>query len=282
MRALAEFILRGRLQAAAVAVIGNWVPLLTPAAVALVTLRQGSNNGALIGLWGLLPALLFLGLSQIAPLFPVMVAGGVALAFAGASLLRRGTGWQSPLMGMVALATGLALVWHWLAPQTTAQALEAFNGVVQELASESGTSVPEHGPPFIVGMMAYGMVLPAILGLLLGRWWHSLVDNPGGFAAEFQAFRLAPVPAVVSLVAAVYCLLQGPDYRIWSGVFALPLALHGVALVHRLVALAGRGVQWLVLFYAALVLLQPATQVLALIAFVDTWVNLRERAKPGA
>lgn len=282
MRALADFILRGRLQAAVVALIGNWVPLLTPATVALVTLRVGHYNGLLIMLWGLLPALVFLGLSQIAPLFPVLVAGSVVIAYGGALLLRRGAGWQGALMSAVALASLLALLHAWLAPETVEQARQALNGVMADLASDAEVSAPEYGRTFIVGMAAYGMVLPAILGLLLGRWWHAIVDNPGGFKAEFQALRLAPVPALLCLLASGYCLFRGPDYSIWSGVFALPLVFHGVALVHRLLGLTGRGVQWLVLFYAALVLLQPAPQVLAVFAFLDTWLNFRERAKPRA
>ncbi len=99
MRALAEFILRGRLQATAVALIGNWVPLLTPATVALVTLRVGRNNGLLILLWGVLPSLLLLGFSQIAPAVATAVVGGVVITYAAALFLGRGLGWATCLNG---------------------------------------------------------------------------------------------------------------------------------------------------------------------------------------
>jgi hypothetical protein len=61
MRGLAEFIMRGRWQALAVAVLGAGSLLfgwLSAAAVALVTLRKGVTDGSWLVLWALLPALL--------------------------------------------------------------------------------------------------------------------------------------------------------------------------------------------------------------------------------
>lgn len=55
MRALAEFIMRGRPQACLVALVGVIVPLIGPASVGLVTLRKGSFEGALVALWATLP-----------------------------------------------------------------------------------------------------------------------------------------------------------------------------------------------------------------------------------
>jgi hypothetical protein len=64
MRALAEFIMRGRLQAGTVAVLGYLIPLLAPAAVALITLRKGAAEGSMILLFALSPALLSLVLGD--------------------------------------------------------------------------------------------------------------------------------------------------------------------------------------------------------------------------
>lgn len=283
MRALAEFILRGRLQATAVALIGNWVPLLTPATVALVTLRVGRNNGLLILLWGVLPSLLLLGFSQIAPAVAIAVVGGVLLTYVAALFLGRGTGWPTCLMGMVALATLFALTWGALMPGAAESALASWNRLADEMAgSAEATEQASYGVAFVLGMLAYFMAFSAGVGLMIGRWWHSLVANPGGFGAEFQALKLHPIKAVVCMGASVYCLFQGLEYAFWSTLFLLPLVFQGVALTHRLVAIKGLGVQWLFVFYAALVLLEPTTQLLAVLAFLDTWLNFRERAKPGA
>ena len=55
MRALAAFIMRGRVQASLVALLGNLVPLVSPATVALVTLRRGAADGLLVLMWAALP-----------------------------------------------------------------------------------------------------------------------------------------------------------------------------------------------------------------------------------
>src|SRR5690554_7516495 len=87
MRALAEFIMRGRTQAAIVALLGTAVPVLTPATIALVSLRKGSANGLMVLLWGLLPMLVYLALGQ-APLMPILATSGLLVAFTAAVILR--------------------------------------------------------------------------------------------------------------------------------------------------------------------------------------------------
>ncbi|WP_027328468.1 hypothetical protein [Marinimicrobium agarilyticum] len=281
MRALAEFILRGRLQAAVVALIGNWIPLLTPAAVALVTLRAGANNGLLILLWGLLPALLLLGISQIAPAMALMVMGGTALTFMAALLLRRGSGWPTCLMALVALASLFSLLLAVALPESVQAVQGWFEQAWSEMRGPEG-DVPAIGITFAVGVVACSMAFPSALGLILGRWWQSLVVNPGGFGAEFRALKLHPAQAAVCMAAAMYCLFQNLDYTLWFWLFALPLLFQGVAVVHGLAAIRGWGTQWLVLFYGALFLLGLVAHLLVLFAFLDTWLNFRERAKPRA
>jgi len=82
MRGLAEFIMRGRWQALAVAVIGAGSLLfgwLSAAAIALVTLRKGVVDGSWLVLWALLPALLAAWMSgDIGSI--VLLAGTFALA----------------------------------------------------------------------------------------------------------------------------------------------------------------------------------------------------------
>ena len=61
MRDLAEFIMRGRWQALAIAVIGSVRVIAAPvsaAAIALVTLGRSVRDGAWVVLWSMLPALL--------------------------------------------------------------------------------------------------------------------------------------------------------------------------------------------------------------------------------
>lgn len=50
--------MRGRVQATVVALLGSWVPLLSPATVGLVTLRLGYQQGIWIFAAAILPALI--------------------------------------------------------------------------------------------------------------------------------------------------------------------------------------------------------------------------------
>ncbi len=62
MRILAEFIMRGRVQAITVVVLASAVPMmfwLSAAAVSLVLLRRGLNDALSVIVWALLPALLW-------------------------------------------------------------------------------------------------------------------------------------------------------------------------------------------------------------------------------
>ena len=61
MRALAEFVMAGRFKAALVALLGNFLPLVSPAAVGLVVLRQGLTEGSLVLLWAILPLVILVG-----------------------------------------------------------------------------------------------------------------------------------------------------------------------------------------------------------------------------
>ncbi len=59
MKALAQFVMRGRFQALLVTVVGAGSLLFSPisaAALALVTLRKGAGEGAWLLFWALLPA----------------------------------------------------------------------------------------------------------------------------------------------------------------------------------------------------------------------------------
>jgi hypothetical protein len=115
---------------------------------------------------------------------------------------------------------------------------------------------------------------------MLARWWQATLYNPGGFQQEFHQLRLNPIQAVACFAAVIYCWSQGGDYQTWSSLFALPLLLVGIAIVHHLVKVKNVSRQWLVLFYIALLLFSPLTVLLVTLAVMDTWTNFRARIQP--
>ncbi|MCV6603992.1 MAG: hypothetical protein OIF34_01710, partial [Porticoccaceae bacterium] len=103
MRALAEFVMRGRAQAIAVA----FVPVIGLVAIGLVTLRKGFQEGGLILLAGLIPWLFTLE-SQAMLVFIIGLSVGLLIA---ASILRTTQSWPKTLLAIVGLSC-----FFWLTP----------------------------------------------------------------------------------------------------------------------------------------------------------------------
>lgn len=274
--------MRGRTQATAIALLGTFVPLLTPATIALVTLRKGAVNGLVILFWGLLPMLGYLGMSQINPLMPVLVINGLITVYVAAVILRTSISWAYTLTGLVALAGMSALFLLLVIPTPLMELGKSIADVMTKMYSElqPPQTFETPGSAFWVGMLAYTTAISALFGLLIGRWWQALLYNPGGFAEEFRGFRLSPAQALLCLGAAIFCFVRSDDYLFWGILCEIPLLVMGVAIFHQFAAVRRLGSQWLVLFYIGLILVNLIAQLLALVAFLDTWLNFRGRFKP--
>ena len=281
MRGLAEFIMRGRWQALAVAVLGSGSLLfgwISAAAIALVTLRKGIAAGGWLVLWALLPA------AVIA--FMTGDTGSVLLiigVFALAITLRESVSLSLAVLVSLPLAFigGFVLmtlngVFLEELVTTFNQALAQFEQDLQpEAAGElafSSLTVPQ-----VAALLATGNAVIAVMCLLLGRFWQAALYNPGGFGAEFRALRL-PQVTVMGLVAAAAALWWlGPQWMVWSAAVVLPLTIVGFALVHAYAQRTGKGATWLTLMYMLWVVLDPAKWVWVGCVVVDAFVDFRAR-----
>jgi hypothetical protein len=99
MRALAEFVMRGRSQAIGVSLVGAMFPplhWLCSAVVSLVVLRKGMGEGALVLMWACLPMMAYVFLYQdITSIFALL--GTVGLAY----ILRVTVSWEYTLVAAV-------------------------------------------------------------------------------------------------------------------------------------------------------------------------------------
>ncbi|GAB3112101.1 hypothetical protein G8770_12105 [Aestuariicella hydrocarbonica] len=282
MRALAEFIMRGRAQASVVALVGSWFPLISPAAVALVTLRRGPFDGLMVLLWAVLPALVTFVISDMGPLMPVVTIAGLLATMAFALLLRSSSSWGSTLMGLVAFSALAALSLTQLIPDPVAGMTEALGKMLEQMQAQApdGTTIVTPSETFVVGLIAYVMAVSSFMSLLLARWWQALLYNPGGLQQEFHQLRLKPLATLTCFAAVFYCWQRGLDYQHWAGLFGFPLLVVGAAIAHHVVKTLKLGGQWLILFYLVLVFASPLVLV---IAVLDTWTDFRSRieAKSG-
>ena len=283
MRALAQFVMRGPLQAGGVAVAATAIPLLFwigAAVVGLVILRLGIRQGLNVGLWALLPALGWAWVNDPTSLVVLIQV------FVMASVLRVTTSWEKALMS----GTVLAMITGWLLPavypellnslvQTGVQFYEQYNA---EMAQTFGDRLDLVIRQTMAASMAGTYLMTGVGMTMLARSWQAKLYNPGGFQKEFHALRLSPAIAVVCVVIMVGGSLLGlnPMLMGWAG--GLPLFLAGLGLIHGAVRVKGLSGQWLVLFYLALVFLGPSLMMLLLVlAFVDSWLDIRGRIKPA-
>ncbi len=290
MRALAEFIMRGRMQATLVVVASAAVPLmfwLSAAASCLVLLRRGPKDAVGILAWAMLPALVWWHFGEPRTLLVLLGALGLAL------VLRAGHAWSR--VALISVAVGLvygvvlgasfsepinelAAELHKLMPQM-------LDGVYQQMSVEERTRLESLVAPVLTGLMAALLQLLSLLCLMLGRYWQAALYNPGGFGREFRELRLPPAVAFGLLALMFLAPNLGLELAMLAPLCSVPLALAGVALLHGL-AVAGRLARfWLVGLYISLLLFtQLVYPLLMVLAIIDSLMDFRGRRarKDGA
>lgn len=284
MRALAQFVMRGPLQASAVAAVTTAVPLLFwigAAIVGLVILRLGISQGLNIGLWALLPALGWSWFGQdptaLAVLLQVMLM---------ASVLRTTLSWERALLGgsFLAIVTGLMLpvIYPGLLDDLVQAGVSFYEQYNADVARTLGDDLEQVIRDTMNASMAGTYFATGIGMTMLARSWQAGLYNPGGFRTEFHALKLSPAVAVVCAVTMVIGPMLGLNAMLLVWVAGTPLFLASLALTHGIVGRKKLSGQWLVLFYIALVLLGPSLMILLVVlAFVDSWLDIRKRITPA-
>jgi len=298
VQGLASFTMRGRSQAALVAatsaVLSLVVPLiglLSSAAIALVTLRKGATEGLMVGAFSGLAS----GLLALAVLGSPVPAIGFALALWLPAwmlgLVLRQSRSLDLTVQLAALFGLLILVGiHLQADDPTrywADLLEPMRenlverGLVEAAASEQLVAEISR---WMTGAFAATFYFQLLLALFIGRSWQAQLYNPGGFSAEFRAFRVQN--GVGYLTAGLVALVLLTEDAMWASELLLVSAplffIQGVAIVHSLAHSYAAGRGWLIGFYALLVLIMPHAEILvAGLGLVDVWADVRARVAAG-
>lgn len=284
MRALAQFVMRGPLQAGGVAAVTTAVPLLFwigAAVIGLVILRLGVRQGLSIGLWAFMPALGWAVYGQdptsLVVLLQVMLM---------ASILRTSLVWERALLAGAFLAILTGLMLPVMYPALLDELVQAGVGFYEQYNAEVARSLGSDLELIIRDTMNASMAgtyfATAVGMTMLARAWQAGLYNPGGFRKEFHALRLSPAVAVVCAVTMVTGPVLGLNSMLLAWAAGTPLFIAGVALVHGVVGRKQWSGNWLAMFYVALVLLGPSLMMLLLVlAFVDSWLDIRGRIKPA-
>jgi len=287
MRALAEFIMRGRMQATLVVAGCAALPLLYwlgAAAGCLVLLRRGLKDALGVLALGLLPALIW-WLYSDDPRALLVLLGSASLAL----VLRASESWNRVLLVSIAMGVVFSVVLGTaFAPQIEmlAQALikvmpSLLGDVYQKLSVDEQARFASLIAPVLTGLIAALLQIVSVLSLIVGRYWQALLYNPGGFGREFRAIRFPLGPAMLLLAFMLLGPNIGPQMAMLTPLCSVPLVFAGLALIHGLVAQKRLARFWLVGLYVTLLLfMQLIYPLLVVLAIVDSLIDFRGRSTP--
>jgi hypothetical protein len=282
MRGLAEFIMRGRWQALAIAVLGSVLVIAAPmsaAAIALVTMAQGVRDGAWVALWSLLPALVLGWVSGD------YGTGFLLLSvFVGAVVLSQTLSLSLALLAVVPVSAvgGVALMtFNTAFIEAMLSMLDTLIATLQAEAPDSGASLNALRPTVtqVAGLMATGNALMASLSLLLGRYWQAVLFKPGAFGEEFRAFRLPSVLAALLVLIAILGALNGSEVAAWAALAGIPVTLAGFALLHHIARRQQLGSPFLAVSYVLWIVVDGLKVGVLLAVLLDAFLDLGRRTK---
>ncbi|REJ71399.1 MAG: hypothetical protein DWQ28_02150 [Proteobacteria bacterium] len=282
MRGLAEFIMRGRWQALAVAVLGSVLVFAAPisaAAIALVTMAQGTRDGSWVALWSLLPALLLGWVSGD------YGTGFLLLSvFVGAMVLAQTLSLSLALLAIVpvsAIGGVLLLTLNAAFLEAMLSMLDTWIAALQAESPESGESLNAFRPTVtqVAGLMATGNALMASLSLLLGRYWQAVLFKPGAFGEEFRAFKLPSVLTALLVLVAMLGALNGSEAAAWSALAGIPVTLAGFALFHHIAKRQQLGGTFLTVGYVLWIVVDGLKVGVLLAVLLDAFLDLGRRAR---
>ena len=277
MRALAEFIMRGRVQACLVALVGVVVPLVGPAAIGLVTLRKGNAEGVLVTLWASLPFVVSYFAGQSSPFVAVMSILALVNILLVANVLRVTASWGLTLVSNVGVAVVLATIAGLVFQNDLTVLMLDLTEIVTNASQQLEQDFVLPPPSGVLAWVAWMTAFSALVGLVVARWWQALLFNPGGFQHEFQGIRLEPKVALGCCILIILGFTVLSDFQFWLQLASIPLIVCGLSLLHFTVKARKAGGHWLVLIYLGVFLGPVMSGLLVALGAIDSVLNLRAR-----
>lgn len=248
----------------------NW---LSSAIVSLVILRKGEKEGALVFAWAMLP----IGAATYVVGDPSPVIALVSTAML-AYLLRVTVSWELTIVGAVVLSGIGSIVYEFTAADVLREFVEWYIDYSARIGDGLEAITAADARNVIMGFFAMGQAYALILILVLSRWWQSGMYNPGGFRQEFHQLRLSPAITTPLVLAMLVCVVFSDQLGRWLPLLSVPLIVGAIGFVHWFMGERKLGTQWAVIFYMLLLMLfQLVYPLLASLALMDSWLDLRKR-----
>ena len=300
MRAIAAFIMRGRLQAiVAAAGLGLVGGLLFPPAwllsggvVGLVTLAQGPREGMLNAfaattLVVLLSVLVMQPVLQAAAIFMLLWLPIVWVL----SIVLYQTRSLAMTLLVNALLAGAIVLTAYVLLDDPAQWWYSQTEQLLPVMKQAGMDIPDEAAfkanmqeasQIMTGTLAAFVSLGLALTILIGRWWQSVVTRPGAFGEEYRNLRLGSTAAVIAtLLVLPAWITTGGIGEMATNLLLVAVVLflfQGLALGHAAVKQFGNNQAWLVMMYVVMVFTMPYGLLLAaVLGVLDNWFDFRAR-----
>lgn len=287
---LAEYIMRGRIQAMLVASTLALISLVMPpvsivssASVALVTLRRGATEGLIVLACSTAIAAVLgfflLGNYQFVLLYGMVLWVPVWLI----SIILREGRYLSLAIEVAVLLGVLGVIGAYL---YNAELATMWKSILSQMVPPKAPvediqhtlDVLSH---YMTGIIAAASVFGLLFGLFLGRWWQALLYNPGGFKQEFLSLNTHPRLAIGSiLVLVVASASSGALSEVAWNIAILLFVLYtfiGTAVLHTIFAAMKMGRFIVPMFYITMFLIPHAMLPVAVVGLCDTWMNLRNK-----
>lgn len=299
---MTDFILQSRVQAMAAAFLLAFIPLIGMISIliaALVTLRKGVVEGALVTFAATLPYLISYYASSI-PAEQVQMVGmmlgvivlGNILTWVFAAVLRQFSNWSftlelAALLGVLAVGIVHLVcpdVQGWWSTQLTAYFAKTAQKV-GELSSSDNALPAEMQQQVVAAMKQYAtgvvvatLLLNSLLLVVVARWWQAAVFNPGGLRKELYNIRLSHITGITLALILILAYLGNEFALDVIPILCAVFFVAGLSLLHSAVQSAKNGWLWLVLIYAGIVVLFPMSFfMVSMIALFDTGMDFRKR-----
>ena len=277
---LASFIMRGRVQASAVAALGNALPLITPATIGLVALRKGFIEGGLICLWGLLPVFLTYFYSDSNQFFVLLTACNFLNVLLVCGILRYRGDWEMTLVSLVIISIILMGSLLLIFQQDFEVLVQRLIEVFEEASRQTNIESLKIEKSSIAVFTTWTIILNTFLGVVIARWWQSTIFKPGGFKEEFQGIRLNRRLLILIFSILVLSSAIFNQYSNWAYLSIFPLVVGGLSLFHWLINEKNLGKVPIIFTYVFMVLFTPfVVLILALLGTVDCFYNVRQRLR---
>lgn len=280
----ASYVMRGRQQAIIVGLLFTVLPLLgwvSNVIIALVTLRKGAKEGAIVLLWVILPVVVVAGLGN--PWIALYnILGGSLFGYLLACVLQQTQRWRSVLEAAVFLGLIAVILVHLLVPdvhgwwvkQLSHYALllkEQFNFIVN---TDRLQLFIKFATGFQVAFLSFGV----LINLVLARSLQSMLYNPGALRSELESVRLSKWDALLLLGISSASLEKIPLAQDAVAIVLLAFVLAGLSAVHATIRLKNSFFKgWFLIFYSLLVVFFPyVSALLIIIALADSCFDFRQ------